>query len=170
MTGEGFPSVPPVEIPPPPPGSIGELFAMVEERSAELRRLAELEPELIRARKMLDGRDILRTRAEGLRQLLGYCMLRYCDEVKDAEFTSLAHLVRDTCEAMTAGENRAIVEALFGSVALASLDMHAKGLTSDDGLRRAGRKALTEVGLSWEELKAKLANGERVFNSDDETG
>jgi hypothetical protein len=78
LSGEGFSSVPPGEVPEPPAGSFGELFAKVEAAGAEFRRLAELEPDLIRARKMLDGRDILHERAEEWQKLLGYCMIRFC--------------------------------------------------------------------------------------------
>ncbi len=38
LTGEGLPSVPPEEIPPPPPGSFGEFFAGVEEDRALTRK------------------------------------------------------------------------------------------------------------------------------------
>ncbi len=169
-SGDGFGSVPLEEAPDPPAGSIGELLAIMEERGAEFQRLGALEPDLIRARKMLDGRDKLHERADAWQQILGFSMIRYCSLVDDREIDNLAHLVRDTCAAMNLAENRSYLKGLIGRVAFASFEKYSKGLITDDGLRAAGHKALEAVGTNWEELQAKLSSGEPIDETDDTTG
>jgi hypothetical protein len=170
LSGEAFDSVPPNEVSEPPAGSFGEFFAKVEERGAEFQRLEALEPDLIRARKMLDGREILSERAEKWQQILGFSMIRYCSLAKDREIANFAHLVRDTCAAMNLSENRSLLEGLLGCPAFASFEKYSKGLITDDGLREAGHKALEAVGTNWEELQAKLSSGEPIDETDDTTG
>ena len=110
-SGDGFGSVPLQEIPEPPAGSFGEFLAKLEERGAEFQRLRTLEPDLVRARKMLDGREILSERAEEWQGILGYCMIRYCSLAEDREIDNLAHLVRDTCAAMISPRTAATSKA-----------------------------------------------------------
>ncbi len=152
------------------PDQFGEFFAKVEEHGAEFQRLGALEPDLIRARKMLEGRDKLHERADAWQQILGFSMIRYCSLVEDREIDNLAHLVRDTCAAMNLAENRSYLEEIIGKVAVTNFGNHAKWQTSDDGLRRAGRKALAAIGMTWQQLRAKLLSGEPIDEANDEPG
>ena len=159
-SGEGFRSVPLEDIPEPPSGSFGELYRILEEHSAEFQRLGALEPDLIRARNMLNSRVIVRERAEECQRLLGCCMIRFFALAEDREIINLAHLVRDTCAAMKPSGNRSYIEGLIGPVAFANFEKYSKGLISDDGLRKAGRKALAAVGMTWHQLRTKLSSDE----------
>jgi hypothetical protein len=71
---------------------------------------------------------------------------------------------------MNLSENHSYLEGLIGPVAFANFEKYSKGLISDDGLRKAGHKALAAVGMTWKELRAKLSSGELVVETDDKTG